>query len=124
MTKIPINATKEEVFENVKILHKEIETIGETPERGSRLLHLIGRVRFLQGEFELSKEAFVNSNVVVANNNLPELHENYYWFARIHEEKGDKENAKLYFNISLEFYNENPLYISKEEIIKKINSYN
>ena len=51
-----------------------------------------------------------------------------YWFAKIKEANGDNENAKVYYGLALEKYNQNPNYISREEIEaelnKKIISYN
>lgn len=52
---------------------------------------------------------------------LPENHENFYWFGRINDAKGEKEDATIYYEFALEKYKNNPSLISKEEIVRKMN---
>ncbi len=86
-----------------------------------RYFYLLGRIKFLERNFEECQEAFGQCNMIAMNEGLPEIHEAFYWFAKINEEKGEKGSAKMYYEFALEKHNDSPDYITKGEIEKEMN---
>ncbi|MFW6272532.1 MAG: GNAT family N-acetyltransferase [bacterium] len=119
--KVPLDARLEQVVPLINKIVEEINTKGQNPPLLARYYYLLGRIKFLESNYEEAKQAFGQSNMIIMNKGLPEIHENYYWIAKIIEAKGEKGNAKLYYGFALENYNENPNYISKEEIEREMN---
>ncbi len=116
--KIPLDANIEQIIPIINDVADGINKHGQRPELLTRYFYLLGRVRFLEGNFEESKQAFANCNTVVMNEGLPEMHETFYWFGRINAENGDLDNAKMYYGFALENFNGDPNYITREEIEK------
>jgi RimJ/RimL family protein N-acetyltransferase len=120
--RIPLNATKEVIVPIINDLVNEINSKGQHPSLLVRYFYLLGRIKFIERNYEEAQQAFGQCNMITMNEGLPEIHENYYWFAKINEAKGEKGNAKMYYDFALEKYNENPNYISKSEIEREMNS--
>ena len=119
--RIPLNATIEEIVPIINDLVNEINSKGQHPSLLVRYFYLLGRIKFLERNYEEAQQAFGQCNMITMNEGLPEIHENYYWFAKINEANGEKGNAKMYYGFALEKYNENPNYISKSEIEREMN---
>lgn len=120
--RISLNATINQIIPEINHIIEEINIKGQHPNLLVRYFYLLGRIKFLESNFEEAKEAFGQCNMITMNEGLPEIHENYYWFAKINEAKGENGNAKMYYELALEMYNENPNYISKTEIEREINN--
>jgi len=119
--RIPLNATLEEIVPVINKLVNEINLKGQHPELLIRYFYLLGRIKFLERNYEESQQAFGQSNMISMNEGLPQIHENYYWFAKINEFTGETGGIKMYLEFALENYNENPNYISKSEIERELN---
>jgi len=120
--KIPLSATIDQITPDINQLVEEINSKGQHPTLLVRYFYLLGRIKFLERNYEEAQEAFGQSNMITMNEGLPDLYENYYWFARIREAKGESaENIKMYYGMALEKYNDNPNYITKAEIEKEMN---
>lgn len=119
--RLEINAPQEEIVIAINQIVNTIKEQGEHPELVSKYFYLIGRMKYNEGNFDESKEAFGQCNMIRWNATLPDNHETFYWFARIREAKGLTEEAKMYYNTALEKYLEDPSLISKEEILRAMN---
>jgi hypothetical protein len=120
--RIPLFATIEQIIPEINQFVEEINSKGQHPSLLVRYLYLLGRIKFLEHNYEEAQEAFGQSNMITINEGLPDIHENYYWFARMREAKGEStENVKMYYRMAIEKYNDNPSYITKAEIEKEMN---
>lgn len=119
--RIPLNATINQITPRINQIVEEIKSKGQRPSLLVRYLYLLGRIKFLEHNYEEAKEAFGRCNMITLNEGLPDIHENFYWFAKMNEAKGDMGIAKMNYGFALENYNENPDYISKKEIEKEMN---
>lgn len=119
--RIPLNATLEEIAPVINKLVNEINSKGQHPALLVRYFYLLGRIKFLERNYEEAQQAFGQSNMISMNEGIPEIHENYYWFAKIKEFTGETGGIKMYLEFALENYNENPNYISKSEIERELN---
>jgi RimJ/RimL family protein N-acetyltransferase len=119
--RIPLNATLNQVIPLLNQIVEEINTKGQHPNLLVRYFYLLGRVKYLEGNFEEAQSSFGQSNMITMNESISSIHENYYWFGKINEAKGDKINAKMYYGIALEKFNDNPDYITKKEIEREMN---
>jgi RimJ/RimL family protein N-acetyltransferase len=120
--RIPLDATINQIVPEINQIIEEINTKGQLSNLLVRYFYLLGRIKFVENNFEEAIEAFGQCNMITMNEGLPEIHENYYWFAKINEVKGEYGSAKMYFELALEMYDENPNYISKTEIEQEINN--
>jgi len=120
--KIPIDASINYIAPFINRLIEEIDSKGQRhPDLLIRYFHLLGRIKFLGEHFEKAQKAFDESNKIAEYENKSEVHENYFWLAKINEAKGEIENAKIYYRLALEKYNSNPNYISKKDIEAELN---
>jgi ribosomal-protein-alanine N-acetyltransferase len=117
--RIGIGATKEDLATELNKVMEKIKTNGEQPELVARYLFLHGRINFMDGKFTEARSAFGQSNMIKMN------HETFYWFSRIDQLESDKTDAGLYYlKTALEYYQENPSLITKEELLKALEKYN
>lgn len=121
--RIPLSAAIEEIVPVINELENEINSKGQHPELLIRYFHFLGRIKYLECNYDEALQAFGQCNMIARDEGLPEIHENYYWFAKINEAEGSTGGAKMYLEFALEKYNENPLYISKSEIESEMNRY-
>lgn len=119
--RIPLSATIDQIAPEINQLIEEINKKGQHPSLLVRYFYLLGRIKFLEKSYEEAQEAFGQCNMITMNEGLPEIHENFYWFAKINETKGETEIAKMYYRFALEKYNDNPNYITKAEIEREMN---
>lgn len=119
--RIPLNASAEQLVPLINSVVNEINTIGQYPHLLTKYFYLLGRIKFIEGGYDEAQEAFGQLNMITMNEGMPENYETFYWFARIREAKGLKEDAKMYYGFALEKYNDNPNLISREEILKAMN---
>ena len=94
---------------------------GQKPELLVKYFYLLGRIKFLERNYEEAKAAFGQCNMITMSNRLPDVHATFYWFGKINDVNGDFGTAKMYYEMALKNYVENPDYISKEELNKEIN---
>jgi RimJ/RimL family protein N-acetyltransferase len=119
--RIPTNANLDLLIPRINQVVNEIDRNGQQPKLLAQYFHLLGRIKFLEGDFEQAKQSFGQSNMISMSEGMPENHENFYWFGRINDAKGEKDDAKIYYEFALEKYKNNPSLISKEEIVRKMN---
>lgn len=117
-SRIPTNASINEIVPEINRVAKLIEQNGQHPELVVKYLYLLGRIKFLEGNYEEATDAFGQCNMITMNHGMPDNYENFYWFARMREEKGEsKADIIMYYNFALEKYYNNPELISREEIL-------
>lgn len=119
--RIQLSATINQIVPEINQLTEEINTKGQHPALLVRYFYLLGRIKFLERNYEEAKEAFGQCNMIIMNEGLPEIHETFYWFGKINEAIGENGTAKMYYGFALENYNENPNYITKSEIEREMN---
>jgi RimJ/RimL family protein N-acetyltransferase len=118
--RIQLSATINQIVPKMNQLTEEINTKGQHPDLLIRYFYLLGRIKFLEKNYEEAKEAFGQCNMIVMNEGLPGIHETYYWFGKINEATGEKETVKMYYGLALENYINNPNYITKAEIEREM----
>jgi RimJ/RimL family protein N-acetyltransferase len=117
--RLGIAATKAELVAELNHTIEKIKTNGEHPDLKARFLFLHGRINFLDSKFNEARSAFGQCNMIKMN------HETFYWFSRIDQLESNKADAGLYYlKTALEYYQENPALISKEELQKALEKYN
>jgi GNAT superfamily N-acetyltransferase len=119
--RIPLDANINQIIPTINSVVDEINSKGQHPKLLIRYFYLLGRIKFLERNFEECKEAFGQCNMITMKEGLPDIHEIFYWFAKINEAKGEKETAKMYYGFALEKFNDNPDYITRAEIEKEMN---
>ena len=62
-----------------------IKTKGEQPKLVARYFYLLGRINFIERNYEKAIDAFGKSNMVITKEGLPENHEIFYWYGRMRE---------------------------------------
>lgn len=111
-----INATQPELIAAINKVTDTIKTSGQHPKLVAKYFYLQGRIKFNEGNYEEASEAFGHCNMVIMQENLPENHETFYWFARIRELNDKPGDAKMYYGFALEKYSGDPELITKAEI--------
>lgn len=119
-----VDASQDELIAAINNVKEQIEAKGQHPKLIAKYLYLLGRIKFNENNYDEAKEAFGQCNMTTMNSGLPDNHETFYWFARIHEIKGEQENADMYYGFALEKYSDNPELITKEKIIEAKNNLN
>ena len=122
VNRIATNATREEIIPQLNKTIKEIEANGQHPKLLSHYYYLLGRIKYLERDFEASTQAFGQCNMILEEYGLKDNFETYYWFGKINEAKGEKGSAKMYYGFALENYYDNSELISKQEILEAINN--
>ncbi len=120
--RIPLIYSINQIAPIINQLVEQINSIGQSPEFMLRYFYLLGRIKYLEGNFDEAQEAFGQCNMIAMNGELQELHEVYFWFAKINEAKGEHGTAKMYYGFALEKYHDNPNYITKAEIEQAMNN--
>lgn len=119
--RVPLDANINQIIPLINSVIEEINSKGQHPKLLIRYFYLLGRIKFLERNFEECQEAFGQCNMIAMNEGLPENHETFYWFAKINEAKGEKGNAKMYYGFALEKFNNDTDYISRAEIEREMN---
>lgn len=119
--RIPLDANLNQIIPAINSIVEEINSRGQHPKLLMRYFYLLGRIKYLQRNFDECQEAFGQCNIIALNEGLPDIHETFYWFAKINEAKGEKENAKMYYGFALEKFYDNPDYITRAEIERDMN---
>ena len=119
-SRIPLNASIEYISPIMNSIVDKINSEGQHPKLLVRYFYLLGRIKYIEKNFEEAQQAFGQCNMIAMNEGLPQIHETYYWFAKINEAKGEIGTAKMYYNFALENYNDNPDYITKIEIEREM----
>lgn len=119
--RIALNATSQQIASIISNLVTEMNEKGQNPVLLTKYFYLLGRIKFLERNYEEAKDAFGQCNMITMSNGLPDVHETFYWFGKINDVNGDSETAKMYYETALKNYVENPDYISRQELNKEIN---
>lgn len=120
--KIALNAPISLLITKINAVVQAINSQGQHPILLTNYFYLLGRIKFLEGNHEEAQEAFGKCNMLTMSAGTPENYETFYWFGRIFDAKGEKENAKMYYDSALEKFNSNLNLVSREEIIKAMNN--
>lgn len=119
--RIALNALQSELTTALIKIENTIKTSGQHPKLLAKYFYLLGRIKFNEGNYKESTEAFSQCNMDIMNANLPENHETMYWFARMREIDGKRADAKMYYGFALEQFSGDPDLITREEIQNAIN---
>ena len=120
--KLTINATTEQIVPLINQLVKEIETKGQQPELMLRYFYLLGRIKFIERNYEEARSAFGQCNMMVMNGGFSDTHLYFYWLGKINEEDDDKELAISCFNQAKEKFSNESTDITKTDIETAINN--
>ncbi len=118
--RIPINATSREIADSLYETLDEIKLKGESTKLKFESQFKFARLKFSVGEFDDAHNLFGICNSMTIDYGLPENYEIYYWAGRISEQNGEIEKAKSTYEITLKKCNDNPLLISRAEIIEAL----
>ncbi len=92
-SKLDINATKEQIILQFDQIVKEIENKGKHKELILRYLYLLGRIKFIERDYEAARPAFGQCNLSIMRNESPVTHLYNYWLGKINKAEGKKELA-------------------------------
>ncbi|AEE48317.1 GNAT family N-acetyltransferase [Haliscomenobacter hydrossis] len=121
ISSVSIDASPQLIVSLINQIVDEINLNGQQPKLMTRYFYLLGRIKFIQKNYDEAQEAFKNCNIIILNEGLPENNETLYWFGRIHYEKGDWSNAKMYYGFALEKAHNSPEeYMLKQEVEKEM----
>ena len=119
--RLGLNATQSELISAINNITTTIKSTGQHPKLVAKYFYLLGRIKFNEANYEEATEAFGQANMVVMQENLPENHETFYWFAKMRELDGKPEDAKMYYGFALEKFSGDPELITREELQNAIN---
>jgi [ribosomal protein S5]-alanine N-acetyltransferase len=114
--RLGLNATQSELISAINKITTTITTTRQNPKLVAKYFYLLGRIKFNEGNYEEATEAFGRCNMIIMQENLPENHETFYWFARMRELENKPGDAKMYYGFALEKFSGDPELITKEEI--------
>jgi RimJ/RimL family protein N-acetyltransferase len=97
--RLGLNTTQSELISAVNKITEAIKTTGQTPKLASKYFYLLGRIKFNEGNYEEASEAFGQCNTIIMQENMPENHETFYWFARMRELNNKPGDAKMYYGL-------------------------
>jgi hypothetical protein len=117
--RIPLNASKQQLELVLNQVGEEIKNKGKHPELLIKYFYLLGRIKFIDGNYDEARAMFGQCNMITMNEGFPEIHETYYWFGRINDEI-EEGSGDFYYRQAVEKFNYNPNYITKQEIERAI----
>jgi len=119
--KITINATIEKLNPIITELVKEINSKGQQPTLMYRYFYLLGRIKFIEGNYGEARSAFGECNYsVMGNKEITDSHISCYWLGKINNLEGKSELAKDCFQRALKSFNPKYLDITESDILKAI----
>lgn len=116
--RIPLEADENTIIKEYNSMVELINIGQKTPEIACRYYYVLGRLKVIRNEFDEAIEAFRNCGRTVTQYGLPEIHEIFFWYAKIDEINGQLDQAKMYYQCAIDNFHDDPTYISKAEIIK------
>ena len=119
--RIPLNANAEQLVSVINKVGNEINSKGKHPVLLTQYFYLLGRIKFIEGNYDEAFEQFNICSKIIIKEGMPMNYEIFYWFARIRDTQELKKDAKMYYNLALENYNDNPNLISRDEILSAMN---
>jgi RimJ/RimL family protein N-acetyltransferase len=119
--RLGLNATQSELVSAINNITTTIKSSGQHPKLVAKYFYLLGRIKFNERNYEEANEAFGQCNKVIMQENLPQNHETFYWFARMRELDNKPKDAKMYYGFALEKFSNDPELISRDEIQNAIN---
>lgn len=122
--RIALNASRSDLVAAYNTIIAKMEAVGQHPSLVAKYFYLLGRVRYVEGNYVEARKLFGQANMVIMQEGLPQNHETYYWFAVMLEIDGKIENAKMYYESALQHFSGDTDLISKDEIQKAINKLN
>lgn len=119
--RLGLKASQSELVNAINKITETIKANGQHPKLIAKYFYLLGRIKFNEKNYKESSEAFGQCNMVIMQENLPENHETFYWFAKMRELDGKKEDAKMYYGFALEKFSGDTDLITKAEIQNALN---
>jgi RimJ/RimL family protein N-acetyltransferase len=120
--KIPLDSTIDQIVPIINQIVEEINSKGKQPELMIRYFYLLGRIRFIEKNYEDARNAFGECNIMLRHENLPYTHIYWYWLGRINKIEGSLERARFCFENALKNYNNNTSDITENDINDEIRS--
>jgi len=112
--KIPINANIQQLILLINKIVEEINSNGKHTELMLKYYYFLGRIKFLEGNYEESRSAFGQCNYLTSKDGVYDSHLYFYWLGEINKIEGKLELAKsCYLQAIKNFCNES------EDITKK-----
>lgn len=115
-SELTLNATSEEIVPLLNTLVNEIETKGQQPKLMLRYFYLLGRIKFIEGNYEEARSLFGQCNMTVGSDEFPDTHLYFYWLGKINEAEQKVELALSCFEQAKEKFNINSTDVSKNDI--------
>ncbi len=113
---LTINATTEQIVPLINQLVKEIETKGQQPKLMLRYFYLLGRIKFIEKNYEEARSFFGECNMMVGNDEFSDTHLYFYWLGKINEAEEKTELAISCFEQANEKFNIDSTDVTKNDI--------
>jgi hypothetical protein len=119
---IAFDASEQEIGNYLQEILDRIERGKETPQLSSAMHFFYGRLLLHSGEFEKATKEFRASSIFCVDYGLEEHFEIIFWMGKIAEMKNDFERAKSTYQMALKQCKDNPLFITRDQILDAINN--
>lgn len=117
-----INALLNQIVPLIQQVTEEIERSDQHPVLMLRYFYLLGRIEFLNGNYEEAQGAFGECNMMVSGGRFSDTHLYFYWIGRIRKIEGEFDLANYCFQSALFRFNDASVDVTKDDIIKELNS--
>lgn len=115
-SELKLNATSSEIVPLLNKLVNEIETKGQQPKLMLRYFYLLGRIKFIERNYEEARSLFGECNMTVGNDEFPDTHLYFYWLGKINEAEQKVELAISCYERAKEKFNIDSTDVSKNDI--------
>lgn len=113
---LDLEATIAKIEPFLKEIIQEIETKGQQPKYLLRYFYLLGRIRFIEENYEEARGLFFECNISVGNEQFPDTHLYFYWLGRINEKESEFGSAKNCYTSALENFDNLNKDVTKNDI--------
>lgn len=113
---LSLDATSEQIEPFLNQLVTEIESKGQQPKLMLRYFYLLGRIKFIEENYEEARSLFGECNMTVGNDEFPDTHLYFYWLGRINEVEESIDLAISCFEQANEKFNIDSTDVSKNDI--------
>jgi RimJ/RimL family protein N-acetyltransferase len=113
---LSLDATIEDIVPLLKQVESEIATKGQQPKLMLHYFYLLGRIKFIEEDYEQARSLFGECNMTVGNDEFPDTHLYFYWLGRMNEAEKEIELAVSCYGQANKKFNIDSTDISKNDI--------